>query len=307
MLQYGPNATVDTETPTWRALLLSKFVAPVPCLLEAAIVLQLLLHEYIEPSVIGLLLIFNAALGVFQEGRAKATLAALKSRLALNASVLPNGIWSIVPAAKLVPGDIIKLTLGSDRACRCPHRRGAAQLDQSMMTGESMPVEAGSGYETFAGALVRRGEAVAEVIATGPNTRFGHTAELGRTAHFTSTQQKAVLRVVLYLAGINAAIAALLIVYAWHIGLPFAEIVPLALIAILASVPIALPATFTLATAIGAQALGKCGVLPTRLSAVDEAAGMNVLCVDKTGALTRAASSLWQPLSCSDNAANRTF
>jgi H+-transporting ATPase len=283
--QYGANATVDVEPPVWRVLL-GKFIAPVPCLLEAAIVLQLVLGEYIEASVIGVLLVFNAALGFFQEGRAKATLAALKSRLALNASVLRDGIWSVVPSANLVPGDVIKLTLGSVVAADVRIGEGAVQLDQSMLTGEAMPIEAGPGYEALAGALVRRGEAVAEVIATGANTRFGRTAELVRTASVTSTQQKAVLRVVLYLAGINGTLAFLLIAYAWYIHLPFAEIVPLALIAILASVPVALPATFTLATAIGAQALGKHGVLPTRLSAVDEAASMNVLCVDKTGTLT---------------------
>jgi H+-transporting ATPase len=284
--QYGPNATADTDVPAWRVLI-GKFIAPVPCLLEAAIGLQLFLHEYIEASVIGLLLVFNAALGFFQEGRARATFAALKSRLALNASVLRDGKWSVLPAANLVPGDIIKLTLGSVVPADARIGEGTIQLDQSMLTGESMPIEAEPGYETFAGALVRRGEAVAEVTATGPLTKFGRTAELVRTAHVISTQQKAVLRVVLYLAGINGAIALLLIAYASYIQMPFAEIIPLALIAILASVPVALPATFTLATAIGAQALGKRGVLPTRLSAVDEAASMNVLCVDKTGTLTK--------------------
>jgi len=285
--QYGPNTTSSsTDTPAWRVLV-GKFAAPVPCLLAAAIVLQLFLGEYIEAAVIGLLLLFNAALGFFQEGRAKATLAALRSRLALNASVLRDGSWSIVPAAALVPGDLIKLTLGSVVPADARIGEGTVLLDQSMLTGESMPIEADASYRTFAGALVRRGEALAEVTATGPNTRFGRAAELVRTAHVTSTQQKAVLRVVLYLAGINGTLAALLIAYAWYIGLPFGEIIPLALIAILASVPVALPATFTLATAVGAQALGKRGVLPTRLSAVDEAASVNVLCVDKTGTLTK--------------------
>jgi H+-transporting ATPase len=282
----GPNTTADTEIPAWRVLI-GKFVAPVPCLLEAAIVLQLFLHEYIEASVIGLLLIFNAALGFFQEGRAQATLAALKSRLALNASVLRDGTWSLIPAADLVPGDIIKLTLGSVVPADARIGEGSVQLDQSMLTGESMPIEAEVDYQIFAGALVCRGEAMAQVISTGASTKSGRTAELVRTAHVTSTQQKAVLRVVLYLGGINGALAILLIAYAWYIQLPLAEIIPLALIAILASIPVALPATFTLATAIGAQALAKCGVLPTRLSAVDEAASMNVLCVDKTGTLTK--------------------
>lgn len=229
---------------------------------------------------------FNAGIGFFQEGRAQATLAALKSRLALNASVLRDGAWQIVPAADLVPGDVIKLTLGSVVAADVRIGEGAVQLDQSMLTGESMPVEAGAGYEAFAGTLVRRGEAVAEVTATGSQAKFGHTAELVRTAKVTSTQQKAVLRVVLYLAGVNGALALAQIVYASAIHLPLVEIISLALITVLASVPVALPAAFTLTTAIGAQALAKHGVLPTRLSAVDEAASINVLCVDKTGTLT---------------------
>jgi H+-transporting ATPase len=286
LARQGPNTTSDVEPLAWRVLL-GKFVAPVPCLLEAAIVLQLILGEYIEASVIAVLLVFNAALGFLQEGRARATLEALKSRLALNASVLRDGTWKVVPAAELVEGDVVKLTLGSVVAADVRLGQGAVLLDQSMLTGESLPIEAGPGSETFAGALVRRGEAVAEVIATGARTRFGRTAELVRTARVVSSQQKAVLRVVLYLAGINGTLAVLLIAFAWYIQLPFTEIIPLALIAILASVPVALPATFTLATAVGAQALGRRGVLPTRLSAVDEAATMNVLCVDKTGTLTR--------------------
>ena len=244
-----------------------------------------MLGEYVEASVIGVLVVFNALLGFFQEGRAQATLAALKSRLPLNAAVLRDSVWQVVQAGELVDGDIVKLTLGSVVAADVRIGQGAVLLDQSLLTGESMPVEAGPGSEALAGALVRRGEAVAEVIATGARTRFGRTAELVRTAKVTSSQQKAVLRVVLYLAGINGTLAVLLIGFAVYIHMPLAEIIPLGLIAILASVPVALPATFTLATAVGAQALGKRGVLPTRLSAVDEAA-MNVLCVDKTGTLT---------------------
>jgi len=241
-----------------------------------------MLGEYVEASVIGVLVVFNALLGFFQEGRAQA---ALKSRLPLNAAVLRDSVWQVVQAGELVDGDIVKLTLGSVVAADVRIGQGAVLLDQSLLTGESMPVEAGPGSEALAGALVRRGEAVAEVIATGARTRFGRTAELVRTAKVTSSQQKAVLRVVLYLAGINGTLAVLLIGFAVYIHMPLAEIIPLGLIAILASVPVALPATFTLATAVGAQALGKRGVLPTRLSAVDEAA-MNVLCVDKTGTLT---------------------
>ena len=141
--------------------------------------------------------------------------------------------------------------------------------------------------QTYAGALVRRGEAVAEVTATGARTKFGRTAELVRTAHVVSSQQKAVLRVVRNLAVFNGVVIVLLVAYAWFLKMPLAEIIPLVLTAVLASIPVALPATFTLAAALGARALAKLGVLPTRLSAVDEAATMDVLCADKTGTLTR--------------------
>jgi H+-transporting ATPase len=282
----GPNAMPDTSAHPLRNALL-KFWAPVPWLLEAAIVLQVVLHKYVEAAVIAGLLIFNAALAYFQEGRAQATLTALKSRLALNASVQRDGTWKTVPAAELVRGDMVKLSLGGVVAADVHLVDGSVLLDQSMLTGESLPVEAGAGADTYAGALVRRGEATAEVTATGVHTKFGRTAELVRTAHVTSSQQKAVLRIVRNLAIFNGGVILVIGVYAWTHAMPWSEIIPLLLTSVLAAIPVALPATFTLATALGARALAKLGVLPTRLSAVDEAATIDVLCSDKTGTLTR--------------------
>jgi H+-transporting ATPase len=271
--------------PLRRAL--TKFWAPVPWMLEAAIVLEIVLGKYVEAGIIAGLLAFNAALGFFQEGRAQATLAALKSRLALNAAVKRDNVWATVPAAGLVPGDIVKLSLGAVVAADVRLTEGSVLLDQSMLTGESVPIEAGAGFETYAGALVRRGEAVAVVTATGARTKFGRTADLVRTAHVESSQQKAVLRVVRNLAMFNGVIIVMLVGYAYFLKMPGREIIPLVLTAVLASIPVALPATFTLAAALGARALAKLGVLPTRLSAVDEAASIDVLCADKTGTLTQ--------------------
>lgn len=283
--KFGPNAVPDTAArPLRRAL--TKFWAPVPWMLEASIVLEIALGKYVEAAVIGGLLLFNAALGFIQEGRAQATLAALKSRLAMNASVRRDNAWAIVPAVALVPGDVVKLSVGAVVAADVRLTGGGILLDQSMLTGESVPVEAGPGFQTFAGALVRRGEAVAEVTATGARTKFGRTAELVRTAHSESSQQKAVLQVVRNLAMFNGVVITLLVGYAFARGMPGTEIVPLVLTAILASIPVALPATFTLAAALGARALASLGVLSTRLSAVDEAASIQVLCADKTGTLT---------------------
>jgi H+-transporting ATPase len=282
----GPNAMPDTSAQPLRDVL-AKFWAPVPWLLEASIVLEIVLHKFYEAAVILALLVFNAALAYFQESRAQATLAALKSRLALNASVQRDGDWKTLPAAEVVCGDLVKLSLGRVVAADVHLNGGSVELDQSMLTGESLPIDAGAGVDTFAGALVRRGEATATVTATGVRTKFGRTAELVRTAHVVSTQQKAVLKIVRNLAIFNSFVILAMGIFAYTHAMPWSEIVPLLLTSILAAIPVALPATFTLAAAIGARTLAKVGVLPTRLTAVDEAASIDVLCSDKTGTLTR--------------------
>ena len=223
--KFGPNAMPDTALHPLR-MALEKFWGPVPWMLEAAIVLELAVGKDVEAGIIAGLLVFNAALGLFQESRAQATLAALKSRLALNASVRRDGTWKTIPAVQLVPGDVVKLFLGAVVAADVKLTAGEVLLDQSMLTGESVPIEAGAGVQTYAGALVRRGEAVAEVTATGAHTKFGRTAELVRTAHVVSTQQKAVLRVVRNLAGFNGVVIVLLVAYAWFLKMPLDESSP---------------------------------------------------------------------------------
>jgi len=286
LVQQGPNLTADVSSnPVLDAL--AKFWAPVPCMLEMVIAVELFLHNRIEAAVIAVLLVFNAALGFFRENRSKATLKALRSRLALVASVHRDNQWTQIPAADLVPDDLVKLSLGGIVPADAKIIRGSVLLDQSMLTGESIPVEASESAMAYAGGLIRRGEATAIVTATGERTKFGRTAELVRTAKAESTQQKVVFRVVRNLAFYNCSIIVFLVVYGLVHREPEAQLIPLVLTAILMSVPVALPATFTLAAAIGAESLAKEGVLPTRLSAVDEAATMDVLCADKTGTLTQ--------------------
>ncbi len=256
-------------------------------MLEAAIVLQLWVSQFIEAAVIAALLLFNATLGFIQESRAGAVLAALKKRLAPTALVQRDGEWIRLPAAELVPGDIIRLSLGALVPADGTILSGSTMIDQSMLTGESVPVETMRGSKVYAGSLVRRGQAIAEVTATGSKTYFGRTAELVRVAHAKSTEQAAIFAVTRNLVIVNGAVALLIIVAAYLMALPSPDLIRLGLTALLATIPAALPATFTLSAAFGAQLLAGRGVLLTRLSAAHEAAAMDVLCADKTGTLTR--------------------
>ena len=284
--EIGPNAVSEEAPPRWRRFL-AKFSAPIPWMLEAAIVLQIGLGAYVEAAVIGGLLLFNATLGFIQEGRAGAVLATLKMRLAPTSLVRRDGEWVRLPASDLVPDDAIRLTLGALVPADARIVSGSVMVDQSMLTGESVPVDASSDDAVYAGALVRRGQAIAKVTATGSRTYFGRTVELVRTARSASTEQAAIFAATRNLVFVNATVAIGIIVYAYATALPRGDLIALALTALLATIPAALPATFTLSAAFGAQTLARRGVLLTRLSAVHEAAAMDVLCADKTGTLTR--------------------
>ena len=286
LAEFGPNAVSEAAPPRWRSYL-AKFWSPIPWLLEAALVVEIGLGKYVEAAVIAGLLLFNATLGLIQEGRAGAALAALKKRLAPTALARRNGEWVKLPASELVPGDAIRLPLGALVPADARIVSGSVMVDQSMLTGESVPVDANSGDAVYAGALVRRGQAIAEVTATGSRTYFGRAAELVRTAHSASTEQAAIFAATRNLALVNATVAIGIVIYAYAMALPPSDLIPLALTVLLATIPAALPATFTLSAAFGAQTLARRGVLLTRLSAVHEAAAMDVLCADKTGTLTR--------------------
>ncbi len=286
LAEAGANVVADRSPPAWQRVG-AKFWGPIPWMLEAAAVLQISLHAYTEAAVIGALLLLNATLGIVQEGRASAALTALKQRLAPTALVLRDGAWVRLPASQVAPGDVVALALGAVVPADVRLTSGEVLVDQSTLTGESLPVEAGPGDAVFAGSMVRRGQAVGEVTATGAGTAFGRTAELVRDAHGASTEQAAILGVTRNLALVNGAIAALIVAYGYLDGLPLAQLVSLGLTALLATIPAALPATFTLSAAMSAQTLARRGVLLTRLTAAHEAAAMDVLCADKTGTLTR--------------------
>jgi len=284
--QFGPNAVIEQPIHPLRRFA-SHFWSPVPWMLEAIVVLQLFLREWLTAAMIAALLLLNVLLAAFQESRANAALALLKRSLTLTSRVRRDGGWIDGPAADLVPGDIVQLSLGDVVPADVVIVDGSLLLDQSLLTGESVPIETETGKTAFAGGLVRRGGAIARVTATGTRTYFGRTAELVSVAHVESAEQKAVLGVVRNLTVINFVIVAALVAYAFAIKVSVEQILLLVLTALLSAVPVALPATFTLAAALGARTLALKGVLLTRLSSLNEAAMVDVICCDKTGTLTR--------------------
>ena len=285
LAQFGLNAVAEEQVrPIERVL--RHFWAPVPWMLEATIALQIAIGERIEAVMVAALLLVNVALGAFQESRANAALALLRQRLVLKVRVKRDRVWVDAVAADLVPGDIVQLSLGTVIPADLRLVIGELLLDQSMLTGKSIPAEIGAGKTAYAGGLVRRGEAIGEITATGTRTYFGRTAELVRVAHVESSEQQAVLGVVRNLTIVNFAIVVGMVSYAHAIAMTVPQIIPLVLTALLSAVPVALPGTFTLAATLGAKTLALKGVLLTRLSALHEAATIDVLCADKTGTLT---------------------
>ena len=285
LASYGPNAIPDRRVHPLLAVL-RRFWGPIPWMLEATIVIQLVLGRHGEALIVGLLLVFNAVISVVEEGRANKALALLRNHLTTRARVLRDGQWRSVLAADLVPGDAVHLRMGDLAPADVRIADGSVLLDQSALTGESVPVEAAAGNVAYAATVVRRGEATGEVVATGVRTNFGKTAELVKTAKSTSHLQTTVFSIVKILMVLDSALVCVLLLYATLVGLPFADVAPFALILLVASVPVALPATFTLATALGSAELAREGILVTRLTAIEEAAGMDVLCTDKTGTIT---------------------
>ncbi|OIQ88267.1 calcium-transporting ATPase 1 [mine drainage metagenome] len=284
--RFGPNAIAETPVPWWRQLV-ARLWGPVPWMLEAVIALQLLLGRVQEAVVITFLLVFNAIAAWLQERRAQDALALLRRRLQVYARVLRDAQWTRLPAAELVPGDIVHLRAGDLVPADLSLFDGSVALDQSALTGESLPVDAGPGQAAYTGAIVRQGEASGEVTATGASTYFGRTAELVRSAAAPSHMQLTIFAIVKRLVVFDLLLVVVVIIYAALHRLPATDTAVFALMLLVASVPVALPATYTLATAVVATALARRGVLVTRLPAVEEAAAMDTLLSDKTGTLTR--------------------
>jgi plasma-membrane proton-efflux P-type ATPase len=282
---HGYNEVTQAKAHPVR-LFLSKFWGISAWMLELIMVLSAVLRKFSDLSVVGALLIINAVLGFVQERRAAGVIETLRRRLQVSARALRDAAWRVVPARELVPGDIVRVRPGDIVPADLKLLTGALSVDQSALTGESANADKAPGEVLSSGSVVRRGEANAVVLLTGAQTYFGRTTELVQQARPKLHIEAVVSKVVRWLFVIVGALLAVVVALALVRGTPLVELVSLMLVLLMSAVPVALPVMFTVSMAVGSKELAKQGVLVTRLSATEDAATMDVLCVDKTGTIT---------------------
>jgi len=293
--KYGPNALEEKkESPLLKFL--GYFWGPIPWMIEVAAVLSAIVGHWVDLIIILVLLVFNAVVGFWQEHQAANAVAALKQQLALKARVKRDGQWAEIDAVNLVPGDIVRLRLGDIIPADVRLAEGDyLSVDQSALTGESLPVEKRVGDIAYSSSVAKQGEMVALVTATGADTYFGKTAKLVSTARSVSHFQKAVLTIGDYLIYLSLGLAAVLLLTMLIRGEPVLTLVQFALILVVAAIPVAMPAVLSVTMAIGACVLARKKAILTKLESIEEMAGMDILCSDKTGTLTQNKLTLGDP------------
>jgi P-type E1-E2 ATPase len=255
-------------------------------MLELILVLSAVLRNYPDLVVVSTLLVVNAVVSFVQERRATGVVDALRQRLQVSARVLRDSSWQVIPARELVPGDIVRVRPGDIIPADVKLLTGTVSIDQSALTGESKDADKLSGDMLSSGSVVRRGEGNGVVLLTGAKTYFGRTTKLVQQAQPKLHIDTVVAKVVRWLFLVVGALLGMVVVVSLVRGTPLLQMVPLMLILLMSAIPLSLPVMFTVAMAVGAKELAKRGVLITRLSAVEDAATMDVLCVDKTGTIT---------------------
>ena len=283
--ENGYNEVAETKGhPVLKFL--RKFWGVSAWMLELIMVLSAVLGKYSDLVVVGALLVINAVLSFMQESRAAGVVETLRRRLQVSARVLREANWQVIPARELVPGDIVRVRPGDIIPADVKLLTGALSVDQSALTGESKDADKAPGEVLSSGSVVRRGEGNGVVMLTGAKTYFGRTTELVQEARPKLHIEAVVAKVVRWLFVIVATLLGVVIVLSLIRGAPLLEMVPLMLVLLMSAVPVALPVMFTVSMAVGSKELAKRGVLVTRLSAAEDAATMDVLCVDKTGTIT---------------------
>lgn len=283
--QHGANEVAVQKAHPVLAFL-AKFWGLSAWMLELIMLLSAVLGKYSDLAIVSALLVVNAILGFAQERRAAGVVETLRQRLRVNARVLRDATWQLIPARELVPGDIVRVRAGDIVPADVKLLAGSLSVDQSALTGESQDVDRAPGEVLSSGSVVRHGEGNGVVMLTGTKTFFGRTTELVQEARPKLHIEAVVAKVVRWLFVIVGAVLALVIVMSLIRGVSLIEMIPLMLVLLMSAVPVALPVMFTVSMAIGSRELASRGVLVTRLSAAEDAATMNVLCVDKTGTIT---------------------
>ena len=283
---FGLNEVAEKSANQVLAFL-SRYWGIMPWLLELAVALSIILKHYLEAGIIFLLLTINAVIGHIQARGSQKALAALKKRLAINARVLRDGKWVTTEARKIVPGDIISIGLGDIVPADAKLIAGDLSVDQSILTGESLPVDLQQSAIIYSGSIVSRGEAKCVIVNTGANTYFGKTAELVKIARPKSHQEQIMLTIVRYTMFLSMGALILVAIYAIVTGTGILLILTLAVIFLMGAVPVALPAVMTIVQSVGATELARTGVLVTRLDSIEDAASIDILCLDKTGTITQ--------------------
>ncbi|MCC6915864.1 plasma-membrane proton-efflux P-type ATPase [Nitrosomonas sp.] len=284
-LRDGPNEI--PEVPRHPVLqLLRKFWGLSAWMLEIIAILSFVLDKQTDFWIAVVLLFINAILGFFQEQRASSAVATLRHRLQITARVFRGGIWRLVPARELVTEDIVRLRGGDFVPADMRVIDGDLRVDQSALTGESIEITRQAGAVLYSGSIIRRGEATAIVTATGQRTYFGRTAQLVENAHPKLHVEEITARLVKWLLAIVGVLVTITLALSMAQGRPLLDVLPLSLVLLMSAVPVAFPVMFAVSTAVGTMELGRYGVLVTHLSAVEDAANMEVLCADKTGTLT---------------------
>jgi H+-transporting ATPase len=307
LTQYGPNELAEVKTNLLLKFL-SYFWGPIPWMIEVAVILSGVVRHWADFFIILLLLVANAVVGFWEERQAGNAIDALKAKLAIKARVRRDGKWINPPARELVPGDAIRLRLGDIVPADARLLDGdELSVDQSALTGESLPATRKPGDAVFSGSIVRRGEIGALVYATGTNTYFGRTAQLVGEAHTVSHFQKAVLKIGRYLIVLAVALVAIIITVAvfrgdpmFHAKPPADPVLLFALILTVAAIPVAMPTVLSVTMAVGARKLAKKQAIVSKLVAIEELAGVDVLCADKTGTLTQNKLTLGDPFTAGD-------
>ena len=265
---------------------LGKFWGMSAWMLELIVVLSVVLHKYSDLAVVSALLVVNAVVSFVQERRAAGVVNILRRRLQISSRVLRDADWQVVPARELVPGDIVRVRAGDIIPADVKLLTGTVSVDQSALTGESKDADKAPGEALSSGSVVRRGEGNGVVMLTGAQTYFGRTTELVQEARPALHIDAVVAKIVRWLFLVVGALLAMVVVMSLMRGTPLLEMVPLMLILFMSAIPLSLPVMFTVSMAVGSKELAKRGVLVTRLSAAEDAATMDVLCVDKTGTIT---------------------